>query len=314
MTTDTHRMRAAAIRSGARAATGRVGLLPSETASPVSQGHRDDATGWVARLELGYESRAGRTVVARRSQMGPLAVQKALYPETGAICQSVVLHPPAGIAGGDQLDLSVSVDVDAHAQLVTPGAARWYRSAGARARQRVVFALGAGAKAEWLPQENIVFDGAIAETELCVELAAGAAWIGWEIFCLGRTSAGERFERGVLRQRTQISRDSVPQWLERGVVHSASRLRTAAPCLHGRSVFGTLLAAAEHVPEALLRSCREIRCVVGELGITKVPGVLAVRYLGNSTEEARQCFAGVWSKLRPPLLGRDAVAPRIWST
>jgi urease accessory protein len=38
------------------------------------------------------------------------------------------------------------------------------------------------------------------------------------------------------------------------------------------------------------------------------------RYLGDSSEEAFQCFSTIWSTLRPALLGRPAVEPRIWST
>jgi urease accessory protein len=48
------------------------------------------------------------------------------------------------------------------AQLTTPGAAKWYRSAGETAQQHIVFRLGAGAVLEWLLQEAILFDGAIA--------------------------------------------------------------------------------------------------------------------------------------------------------
>jgi len=289
----THRMRASPNRSGALHTTG---------------------AGWSATLELRYERRGERSVVTRSAHAGPLAVQKALYPEGEAVCQSVVLHPPAGIVGGDRLEVRASIGAGAHAQLLTPGAARWYRSAGTPATQRVVVAVEADARAEWLPQENIVFDGAMAQSELRVELAPGATWVGWEIFCLGRSCAGERFERGILRQRTEIVRGSVLQWLERGVVDSASRLVAAAPGLNGRSVFGTLLAAAERVPDALLSDCRQVHCEHGEVGVTRVPGVLAVRYLGQSAEAARDCFAAIWSIVRPVLIGRDALAPRLWST
>jgi urease accessory protein UreH len=42
--------------------------------------------------------------------------------------------------------------------------------------------------------------------------------------------------------------------------------------------------------------------------------VLAVRYLGQSAEAARDYFATIWSIARPALIGTDAVAPRLWST
>jgi len=53
---------------------------------------------------------------------------------------------------------------------------------------------------EWLPQETIIFDGALAETAYDVNLGAQAGIIGWDIVCLGRTGSGERFARGDLAQ------------------------------------------------------------------------------------------------------------------
>ena len=38
--------------------------------------------------------------------------------------QTIVLHPPSGIAGGDHLAIAATVDTSAHAQLTTPGADR----------------------------------------------------------------------------------------------------------------------------------------------------------------------------------------------
>ena len=38
------------------------------------------------------------------------------------------------------------------------------------------------------------------------------------------------------------------------------------------------------------------------------------RYLGQRSEAARQWFAALWHELRPVLLGRTALSPRIWNT
>jgi urease accessory protein len=39
-----------------------------------------------------------------------------------------------------------------------------------------------------------------------------------------------------------------------------------------------------------------------------------VRYLGNSSETAKRLMTLAWQCLRPELLGRAAVVPRIWNT
>jgi len=132
-----------------------------QLAEPVAQS-------WKARLRLGFERRDGRTVLAAREHDGPLVVQKALYPEGDAVCHAIVVHPPAGIAGGDELELNARSTEGAHALLTTPGAGKWYRSAGPWASQTLRFEV-AGAL-EWLPQESIVFDGALAQLETEVRL------------------------------------------------------------------------------------------------------------------------------------------------
>src|SRR5688572_12364887 len=110
------------------------------------------STGWRAALTLGFERRGERTVLASNRSDGPLVVQKALFPEGAGTCHAIVVHPPAGIAGGDELALEVNVGAQAHAVLTTPGAAKWYRSAGATATQHMRIAAHAASKVEWLPQ------------------------------------------------------------------------------------------------------------------------------------------------------------------
>ena len=67
------------------------------------------ATGWQARLELRFARRQAATLLVQRRHHGPLRVQKALHPEGPGVCHAIVLHPPAGIAGGDELEISVGV-------------------------------------------------------------------------------------------------------------------------------------------------------------------------------------------------------------
>lgn len=267
-------------------------------------------------MELGFQRREAATVLARREHVGPLRVQKALYPEGEAVCHAIVLHPPSGIAGGDELEIDVRVGEGAHALLTTPGAGKWYRSAGAWARQDLDLTVEAGGVLEWLPQETIVFDAARAAMRSRVELATDARFIGMEILCLGRRASGEGFASGALHLATRVSRAGRPIWLERGRLEGGSGLLASPAGLAGFSISGTLLAAAPHIEPGQLAACREIPALESGArhGLTQLPDLLVARYLGHSSEAARHWFAALWQALRPTLIGRAAQRPRIWNT
>ena len=255
-------------------------------------------------------------MLARRDHLGPLRVQKALYPEGPGVCHTLLLHPPAGIAGGDDLEIVAVVADGAHALLTTPGAGKWYRSAGPWASQRLGFEVGAGAVLEWLPQESIVFDGALANMQTRVVLAETACFIGWEVLCLGRRASGERFGCGALQLSTRIERGGRLIWLERGLLDGGSALLDSPSGLAGFSVSATLLAAGGGLDAALLAACRQpVPQEAGaRYGVTLLPEVLVARYLGHSAEAARAWMIALWRLLRPALAGREALMPRIWNT
>jgi urease accessory protein len=272
--------------------------------------------GWKARLNLGFERRADATILAHRSHFGPLRVQKSLYPEGPGVCHMLLLHPPAGIAGGDDLEIVAAVADQAHALLTTPGAGKWYRSAGPWASQRLSFEVGAGGMLEWLPQESIVFDGALANMQTRVALAEKASFIGWEVLCLGRRASGERFSSGAIDLSTRIEREGKPIWLERGILEGDSKLLQSSAGLSGYSVSATLLAAGAGLDPELLAACRKlVPAETGVLyGLTLLPDVLVARYLGHSAEAARAWMAALWFLLRAAMAGREAQLPRIWNT
>ena len=100
---------------------------------------------WEAELALEFAARDGATRLTACRHRGPLRVQKALYPEGAAVCQTILLHPPSGIAGGDHLHICAALGAGAHAQIITPGAGKWYRSGGPDAAQELDFTVGKSA-------------------------------------------------------------------------------------------------------------------------------------------------------------------------
>jgi urease accessory protein len=247
------------------------------------------AASWKASLSLGFRNIDRKTVLAEKRSDGPLVVQKALYPEGPERCHAIVVHPPGGIAGGDELALEVRSESDANALLTTPGAAKWYRSAGAWARQSLRFEVEGSL--EWLPRESIVFDGALADLRCDIALKEGARYVGWEVVCLGR------FARGKVKLDTRIRQGGRMLFIEKGEIEGGGRLMRSPAGLGGRSVFGTFIATSTE------------KVSVESVATTRLPGLLIGRYLGDSSEEALRAFTRLWKALRP-----SAVEPRIWAT
>jgi urease accessory protein len=273
---------------------------------------------WQAKLRLGFSDDGGTTRLTERSHVGPLRVQKALYPEGGQICHAIIVHPPGGVVGGDQLEIALSVQANAHALLATPGAAKWYKANGKISKQSVQMTLQQAASVEWLPQETIFFDAAHVQLSQTINLAKDASFIGCDILCFGRTASGESFHSGKISQHSTIRREGKLIWFEQGAVTGGSLAMTGLLGLGGNTVCATLLAAGKTVPAAVIAALREEASALldgaGSFGVTQLKAVIVVRYLGNASEMARALMLMAWRYLRPEIIGREAVALRIWNT
>jgi urease accessory protein len=271
--------------------------------------------GWEAALQLAFQRRGERSVLARRSSCGPLAVQKALYPEGDLVCHAIILHPPGGIAGGDRLQIAIAVETGAHALLTTPGATKWYRSSGADAVQSVGISIGQNAVCEWLPQENIFFESARAKNALTVDLREGAVFCGWDVMCLGRTASGERFRAGQMRQHWRVTRGARPLFEELGSVDGGGALLDSPIGMAGFPVCATFIVAGIATDRDTLDFCRAV-APAGDCkwGVSAMGEVLVARCLARTAEAARETFLRMWQHLRPHYAQVPARIPRIWAT
>ncbi|HEU4855159.1 MAG TPA: urease accessory protein UreD [Nitrosospira sp.] len=271
-----------------------------------------------ASLSLKFAEDGGTTRLMERDHFGPLLVQKPLYPEGREVCQVVIIHPPGGVVGGDELEITARVGASALAQITTPGAAKWYKANGHVSRQDIRLHVGACGSLEWAPQETIFFDNADVVLDHQVMLEKEAVYIGCEILCFGRTASGESFTSGQIRQRTSIRRDGKLIWFEQLRLLGGSPAMKGSLALSGRTVCATLISTGKAVPGTLIDSAREeadkIANGAGQVGVSQLKSVVVARYLGDSSETARRIMLHIWGLLRPAMLGRPAIVPRIWNT
>ncbi len=274
---------------------------------------------WEARLNLEFNRSKERSYLSKNLHIGPLVLQKALHPEGQAVCHGVVIHPPGGVAGGDELSLHVEVKKDTHALLTSPGAGKWYKANGQFAQQHLKFNLHEGAKFEWLPQENILFDGSQVKFFSDVNLAAEAKYAAWEVICFGRQAQGEQWKTGAMQQKLHIRREGKLIWNECAAVEPTDHTLKSIVGLYGNAVSASFVVAAGAVPVSVVEACKAINPkkaldVDAKYGVTALPEVFSARYIGQSSQCAREYFEQLWQVLRPWYSGREVVRPRIWST
>lgn len=275
--------------------------------------------GWHARLQIDYRRDGPRTVSHDRHD-GPLRVLQPLHPEGPGVCHHVLVHPPGGIVGGDTLALQLSLADGSHALLTTPGATRFYRSAGPLALQTVDATLGDGARLEWLPLETIAYTGCEAENRMRFDLVPGAEMIGWDLLALGLPAAGAGFGSGRIVQHVELP----GRWLERGRVDARDlRLLDSPLGWAGQRVLATLWfaaggALADRRRDGLLDAARDASAahpLAPTAGSTAPQdGVVVLRVLAARVEPAMQLLTQVWSRWRELAWGLAPCAPRVWRT
>ena len=275
------------------------------------------ASGWRARLALDLERMQRRTVVADRRHFGPLCIQKPFQAEDGS-CHVYVLHPPGGLAGGDDVELRVRVGADAAALVTMPASTKFYRTAGAASSLVNRLSVAAGGAHNWLQPETNLFGGANSELSHEIRLDSTAAFIGWEALVLGRPSSGDRFAVGTFEQRLELFVNDRPVLLERFAA-GAGDAALAAPWGLGNEA-NTASLVAYPADEVVLTAVRDALAEVGSdrdgcrVAASLVDSVLVVRGLAPKTASLRRRLEAAWRALAPSLLGRPALAPRIWNT
>ena len=257
----------------------------------------------------------------------PLKLQRAFSQASGH-CELPLLHTAGGLVGGDQLTLAIEAKAHSRALITTVAAQKAYGSVGRSqvhpggrwARQRVEVQLEQGSDLEWLPQELVLYSGALYEQTLQVNLAADAAFLGAEVVRFGRTAAGEGLGPGCWRSALTIQRQHPDghRWELVDRLELGDAALTSPHGLGGEPVFGSLVWAAPLAlkPAALaglLELCRNDRNgLPGTMACGPLEHGLIARYRGSSTQAARFWFNRIWARLRAFRALQPPQLPRVW--
>ncbi|MBA6338992.1 urease accessory protein UreD [Colwellia sp. BRX8-7] len=284
---------------------------------------------WFASLSLEFSFTSTGTQLTRTQRNGPLSVQKAFYPEGGDCAHIYLLHPPAGIVSGDELNINIKLNRQAHSLITTPGANRFYRArtnltiGDPKQVQHLDIIINHQAKCENFPLETIVYEGADGFNTVDVHFKSDSAYLGWDITCLGLPLSNQPFKYGSYSQLNRVYCENTLIYHDRISIKPSSGVHQHIAGLNSHSVFATFLAYApagllsdadNKALVAQLRDCMGEENAEEKVSISQIRQLLVIRYLGEHSEECKALFIKLWQKIRPVYLEKPANIPRIWHT
>ncbi len=288
------------------------------TLDPLKISKRWDAS---LHLEFTKAPQTPKTILSRRDHVGPLLIQKSLYPEGDQVCHAVILHPPAGVAGGDHLKIYIGVHPHAKVVITTPGATRWYKSNGLLSSQQTKLSVASGGHLDFLPQENIYFNASNAHNRIHIQLEEESSMIGWDIAQLGRTASGEIWSDAHLRNELQLSINDRFYWVDSSILDSDDLSIKSNPKLGPYSVIGTMWFCGNQVSEELLEKLRDsllwsenLKVGATRINLPKKNGLIILRAISSEVEYLKDCFIHMWLRYRLEVSGIAPLPLRLWKT
>ena len=206
------------------------------------------AIGRHARLEMAFERRAGRTVLARSYAEPPLRVGGCFDARDGV---HVILATSApGVFGGDRFEQIVHVGPGASVRITSQSSQQVHPAVSgesARVRTACVVAPGGRLDCRWHPL--IPFAGSDLDQAVEIRLADGAQLAWSDAFTAGRTARGERWAFRALASELKVWREDTLEYLERWQIVPAVADPARAFVGSDGVLFGTVLQCGVPGPE-----------------------------------------------------------------
>jgi urease accessory protein len=224
----------------------------------------------------------------------------------GRACEGVFVNTGGGMAGGDSMALHVALDPGAQATLTTQAAEKIYRAQRDPTTIDIRLDLAENADLAWLPQEQILFDGARLARRFAVDMAEGARLALVESVIFGREAMGESLAGGSFRDSWRLRRGG------RLVFADEIRLKGGIAELMARSAIGegarAMATCLLVTPEAEGRIDEARAALEGSscsCGASGFDGMLLARFIGRDAQALRAGLVRFLERMQGPV-------PRSW--
>ena len=219
----------------------------------------------------------------------------------GVPLEAVLINTSGGLAGGDRIDVEVETAGDVC--ITTQAAEKIYRSLGSETEATTKLRIEGNARAFWLPQEAILFDGANLKRSFEAELGSDATLLAVESGVLGRKAMRENLNAFSLRDHWRIRKG--------GRLFFADNVRLDAARVQGAAAFNGAGAMAMIIliksdAENFVEPLREIIGAQG--GVSAWDGKLIARLVARDGFSLRKSLIPALKLLAAPV-----ELPKVWT-
>ena len=259
-------------------------------------------------IDMSFARLGSATMLSKSYQAGCLRLRVPRRMEGDRPC-AVLINTSGGLAEGDRLNQRIAWDAGTAGIVSTQAAEKVYRALANGCEITTKIDVAAGAEAEWLPQETILFDRARLRRDTQVSLGADASFLGVEAIVLGRTAMNERMREGALSDSLRITREGRLIYADTLCLDGAVEQLMARRAIgNGGCAMAVILHVAARAA-ALLEPLRQaLEQAGGFVAASCWNGILAVRMLAPDGATLRRDLVTALAILRG---GRPL--PRVWS-
>jgi urease accessory protein len=241
---------------------------------------------------------------------------RIMFPRTEhrAVQEAVLINTAGGIAGGDQLECSVTALPRASIAVTSQAAEKVYRALYEPARVATRLKARESAKLAWLPQETIVFNGARLQRTTEIELFSGAELLALEWLVFGRAAHGEVVLGGSITDSWRVKRDGRLIWADsfRITDEIFPHLKTKA-LLANCTAIATLIHFGADLDKRLDFLREIIPCLGCDCAATLVGGLMVVRFAAKESSDLKLALRRFLERFGPELGSGPFKVPKMWS-
>ena len=258
------------------------------------------------------DSKKSKTVFNSKFS-SPFKLLKSSSDDEGR-CILPLLHTAGGLVGGDKLNLDIVANNGTKVLITTTSAQKVYGSIGRSiknpngiyASQKNHFSLQDNCHLEYLPQETIIFANGLYSQETIVELKNNSSFIYSDLLRIGRSSIGESIEKGIIRSKLLIKRENnlYDDWEFIDQIELNNNTFKSKIGMDYNPVFGSLIwVCGKNFSQ---KELEKVYCSIkkgfsteqGQISYGLLESGMSIRFLGNSTQEARNQFFWIWKQIR----------------